>query len=157
MRRLPYAVLVALLLALVAGPSAAAGVTLPPIGTDWDYQLGGARPVPARVGIVERDRRAEPVSGRYNVCYVNGVQTQPDEKRFWHRHWSLVLKRDGRPAVDSVWGEWLLDIRTERKRAALARILGRWPSGCAADGFDAVEYDNLDSFSLSHGSVTRAD
>ena len=157
MRRLAYVVVVALLLSLVAGPSMAGGVTLPPTGTDWDYQLGGARPVPAQVGIVERDRRAKPVSGTYNICYVNGFQTQSNEKRFWHRHWSLVLKRDGRPVVDSVWGEWLLDLRTRSKRVALATIMGRWTRGCAADGFDAVEYDNLDSFSRSHGLLTRAD
>ena len=35
--------------------------------------------------------------------------------------------------------------------------MGRWTRGCADDGFDAVEYDNLDSFSRSHGLVTRAD
>ncbi len=157
MRRVPYAVLVALLLALVAEPASAATVTLPPTGTDWDYQLGGARPVADQVGIVERDRRAKPVSGRYNVCYVNGFQTQPNEKRFWQRHRSLVLERGGKPVVDSAWGEWLLDIRTSAKRAALARIMGRWTAGCAADGFDGVEYDNLDSFSRSHGLVTRGD
>ncbi len=157
MRSLPYAVLVALLLALVAGPSYAGTVTLPPTGTDWDYQLGGARPVPAHVGIVERDRRAKPVPGKYDICYINGFQTQSNEKRFWRRHWSLVLKRDGRPVVDSVWGEWLLDLRTKAKRTALARIIGRWTAGCAAHGFQAVEYDNLDSFSRSHGLVTRRD
>ncbi len=160
MRRPAYAVLVAVLAvlaALVAAPSVAATVTLPPTGTDWDYQLGGARPVPAHVGIVERDRRARPVAGRYNVCYVNGFQTQSDEKRFWHRHWSLVLKDGGRPVVDSVWGEWLLDIRTRATRAALATVMGRWTARCAADGFDAVECDNLDSFSRSHHLVTRAD
>ncbi len=157
MLRLPYAVLAALLLALVAGPSVAATVTLPPTGTDWDYQLGGARPVPAHVGIVERDRRAKPVQGIYNICYVNGFQTQSNEKRFWHRHWSLVLKRDGKPVVDSVWGEWVLDIRSPAKRAALARIMGRWTAGCATDGFEGVEYDNLDSFGRSHGLVTRSD
>ena len=109
------------LLAVLAGfaaPSYAGGaVTLPPTGTDWDYQLGGARPVPAHVGIVERDRQATPVAGKYNVCYVNGFQTQVEQKRFWHRHhWSLVLKDHGKPVVDSVWGEWLLDIRTPAKR-----------------------------------------
>jgi hypothetical protein len=140
-----------------AAPSYAASVTLPPTGTDWDYQLGGARPVPAHVGIVERDRRAHPAAGRYDVCYVNGFQTQVDERRFWRRHWSLVLKDGGRPVVDSGWGEWLLDIRTPRKRGALARIVGRWTTRCAADGFDAVEYDNLDSFSRSHHLVTRAE
>jgi hypothetical protein len=155
---LPRAALLALLLALVAGPSYAGTTrTLPPTGVDWDYQLGGSRPVPAHVGIVERDRRAHPVSGKYDICYVNGFQTQADEKRFWRRHWSLVLKHNGRPVVDSVWGEWLLDLRTTGKRAALARIMGRWTARCAEDGFDAVEYDNLDSFSRSHRLVTRAD
>jgi hypothetical protein len=101
------AVLLTLLLALVAfpaAPAAAATVTLPPTGTDWDYQLGGTRPVPDHVGIVERDRRATPHAGTYDICYVNGFQTQADEKAFWHRHWSLVLKRDGKPVVDLVWG-----------------------------------------------------
>jgi hypothetical protein len=153
-------VLLILLLVLVAGPAApasAATVTLPPTGTDWDYQLGGSRPVPAHVGIVERDRRATPIAGKYNVCYVNGFQTQANEKKFWHRHWSLVLKRDGKPVVDSVWGEWLLDLRTPAKRADLARIMGRWTDRCAADGFDAVEYDNLDSYTRSHHLLSAAD
>ena len=123
------------LLAVLAGfaaPSYAGGaVTLPPTGTDWDYQLGGARPVPAHVGIVERDRLASPVAGKYNVCYVNGFQTQVEQKRFWHRHWSLVLKDHGKPVVDSVWGEWLLDTRTPAKRTALAAIMGRWTDRCA--------------------------
>src|SRR3954452_19082589 len=122
-----YAVLVALVVALLAAspfsPSYAATRTLPPVGTDWDYQLGGSRPVPAHVGIVERDRLAKPVSGKYNVCYVNGFQTQVEQKRFWRRHhWSLVLKDHGKAVVDSVWGEWLLDTRTSAKRHALARI-----------------------------------
>jgi hypothetical protein len=149
------------LLVLVAVPSAPAtagtAIALPPTGTDWDYQLGAKRPVPDHVGIVERDRRATPVAGAYNICYVNGFQTQADEKAFWHRHWSLVLKRDGKPVVDSGWGEWLLDIGTPAKRADLARIMGRWTRGCADDGYNAVEYDNLDSFTRSHQLLTSAD
>jgi hypothetical protein len=159
--RTAYAVLAALAALLVAGPSYAvtntASITMPPTGTDWDYQLGGNRPVPAHVGIVERDRTAAPVSGKYNVCYVNGFQTQAEQKKFWHRHWSLVLKDSGRPVVDSVWGEWLLDTRTHAKRHALAKIMGGWTQRCARDGFRAVEYDNLDSFSRSHHLLTRAD
>jgi hypothetical protein len=155
------AVLLLLVLAstigLVAPAYAGRPITLPPAGTDWDYQLGGARAVPDHVGIVERDRHASPVTGRYNICYVNGFQTQAEQKRFWHRHWRLVLKDDGRPVVDSVWGEWLLDTRTSAKRRALARIMGRWTDRCASDGFDAVEYDNLDSFSRSHHLLTRKD
>ena len=67
-----------------------------PTGTDVDYQLGGNRSVPDNVGIVVRDREAAPAAGRYNVCYVNGFQTQPNERPFWRRHWDLVLKHDGK-------------------------------------------------------------
>jgi hypothetical protein len=153
----PLAVLT-VLTALLAPAYAGASIQLPPTGTDWDYQLGGARPVPAHVGIVERDRLAKPVSGKYNVCYVNGFQTQVEQKRFWRRHhWSLVLKDHGKAVVDSVWGEWLLDTRTSAKRHALAAIMGRWTDRCASDGFDAVEYDNLDSFGRSHHLLTHRD
>jgi len=42
----------------------------------------------------------------------------------------LALRRGGgRPVVDSAWGEWLLNIRTPRKRVRLARIVGRPTSG----------------------------
>ena len=130
---------------------------LPAADADWDYQLGGAVAPADDVGTVVRDRRAEPLEGAYSICYVNGFQTQPDEKRFWRARWDLVLKKGGEPVVDSAWGEWLLDIRTERKRQRLAAIVGRWTAGCAADGYDAVELDNLDSFSRSRGMVSAAD
>ncbi|QBR91700.1 endo alpha-1,4 polygalactosaminidase [Nocardioides euryhalodurans] len=152
-------VLLLLLPVLVATP-AVAGTTEPvppPAGVPWDYQIGGVRAVPDEVGIVVRDRRAEPVPDRYNVCYVNGFQTQPDERRFWRGHWRLVLKKHGEPVVDGAWGEWLLDIGSPAKRRALARIVGRWTDRCAADGYDAVELDNLDSFSRSRGLLTRGD
>jgi hypothetical protein len=145
-----------LVLLLVPAPALAA-YELPPTGTDFDYQLGGDATPPGNVGMVVRDRTSAPADGLYNVCYVNGFQTQPDQKRFWHRHWRLVLKREGKPVVDSAWGEWLLDIRTHAKRKALARIMGRWTRGCAADGYAGVEYDNLDSFSRSHGLISRGD
>jgi hypothetical protein len=159
-RRSLRAVLPALVLLLVGllAPAYAGGRALPPTGTDWDYQLGGTRPVPDHVGIVERDRTAKPLPGTYDICYVNGFQTQVEQKRLWRdRHWSLVLKDHGMAVVDSVWGEWLLDTRTAAKRHALAKIMGRWTDRCAADGFDAVEYDNLDSFSRSHHLLTKGD
>jgi hypothetical protein len=147
-----------LLVGLLVPAAAQKAVTLPPGGVDWDYQLGGARPVPHHVGVVERDRHASPVSGKYNICYVNGFQTQVEQRRFWRRHhWRLVLKDDGKPVVDSVWGEWLLDTRSFAKRKALAAIMARWTARCATDGFDAVEYDNLDSFSRSHHLISRSD
>jgi hypothetical protein len=149
--------IVFLLLATLVAPAYAGEPTPPPAGTDFDYQLGGNRPVPGRVGIVVRDRNAAPAAGRYSVCYVNGFQTQPDERRFWRKHWRLVLKRNGQPVVDDAWGEWLLDIRTPTRRRKLARIVGRWINGCAADGFAGVEFDNLDSFARSRGLLDRRD
>ena len=130
---------------------------LPPDDVDWDYQLGGSVAPGEGVGTVVRDRRAEAFAQGYSICYVNGFQTQPDEKRFWRKHWDLVLTRGGDPVVDSAWGEWLLDIRTDRKRQRLAAIVGRWTAGCAAEGHDAVELDNLDSFSRSRGLISAAD
>lgn len=142
--------------ALAAATTAYAGAPKPlPVGTDVDYQLGGARWMPRHVGIVVRDRRAKPQPGRYNVCYVNGFQTQADERAFWKRHLDLVLKKDGRPVVDEAWNEWLLDIRTPAKRRRLTRIVGGWTRRCARDGFEAVEFDNLDSFTRSHGLLSR--
>jgi hypothetical protein len=132
--------------------------SLPPVGVDWDYQLGGAAEAAPGVGIVVRDREAAPLGKGYDVCYVNGFQTQPDERAFWRSEarWPLVLKRAGRPVVDTAWGEWLLDIRTDANRRRLARIVGGWVDRCADDGYDAVELDNLDSFSRSHGLLTAA-
>ena len=148
-------VLALVLLSVALAAPVAADVDRPPVETDVDYQLGGVKAMPAHVGILVRDRRAAPADGRYNVCYVNGFQTQPDERRFWKKRMRLVLRHDGRPVVDDAWGEWLLDLRTKAKRRSLARIVGRWTERCAADGFDGVEYDNLDSFTRSHGLLKR--
>ncbi len=95
-----------------------------PTGTDVDYQLGGAVDRPDHVGIIARDRTEEPAQGRYNICYVNGFQTQPDAKKFWRAREGLLLHRKGRLVVDGQWGEWLLDVRTKAKRKRLARIVG---------------------------------
>jgi hypothetical protein len=153
MRRWCVAVLVALV-ALGVVPAEAAIRPLP-TGTDVDYQLGGSRGVPERVGVVVRDRASTPLPGHYNVCYVNGFQTQAAERSFWRTRMRLVLRRGGRPMVDAAWGEWLLDVRTPRKRARLARIVGAWTRGCAAKGFDAVEFDNLDSYTRSRRMIRR--
>ena len=127
-----------------------------PGDTDVDYQLGGAVEAPDHVGIVVRDREAEPQAGRFNVCYVNGFQTQPDDKAFWRKRPGLVLRdRSGAPVVDEAWGELLLDLRTREKRTRIARIVTRWTKGCAKDGYDAVEFDNLDSFTRSGGLLKR--
>jgi hypothetical protein len=153
-RRLLTLALTAVLLLAVAGPASAREPL--PVGTHVDYQLGGVRPVPRSVGIVVRDRLAPPIPRRYNVCYVNGFQTQADERGFWERHPALVLRRNGKRVVDSAWGEWLLDIRTPQKRSQLAAIVRTWTRTCLHQGYDAVEYDNLDSYTRSRGLIRRS-
>ncbi len=153
-------------LVLLAAPAVGAPPGLPlrdyavtplPSDSDVDYQLGGAVDRPANVGIIARDRTEAPAPGRYNICYVNGYQTQESEKGFWKRHRHLLLHRaDGTLVVDEAWGEWLFDIRTSGTRPKLAEIVGHWISGCARDGFDAVEFDNFDSFTRSERLMTRA-
>ena len=75
-------------------PASGQGPEPLPRGTDVDYQLGGAAEPADNVGIVVRDRNASPVAGRYNICYVNGFQTQPDERAFWrHRTGPRAARR----------------------------------------------------------------
>lgn len=132
---------------------------LPPANAALDYQLGGAYPPPAGVGIVSRDRTASPAPGLYNVCYVNGFQIQPDEEAFWMTEHPELILRDagGAPVIDPDWDEMLIDVRTPEKRAAVAAIVGGWIDGCADAGFDAIEIDNLDTFSRSMGLIAEND
>ncbi|MGK2875930.1 MAG: endo alpha-1,4 polygalactosaminidase [Nocardioides sp.] len=142
--------------ASVGAADGAADVTEIPADFDVDYQLGGTNDdLPADVGIVVRDRTESPRDGAFNVCYVNGFQAQPDARKFWRHHWRLVLKKNGKPVTDTAWHEWLLDTRTPARRTALGRILGGWIDGCAEEGFDAVEFDNLDSFTRSRKMISR--
>jgi hypothetical protein len=152
---------VVLVLALVTGSGRAAGspaVTPPPPGGAFSYQIGGAFPPAPGVTIVDRDRRDAPARGAYGVCYVNAFQVQPDERAWWRaRHPTLLLTRHGRPVVDRNWNEQLLDTSTAAKRRALARVVGGWMAGCVRAGYRAVEPDNLDSWTRSHGALTVRD
>ena len=135
-----------------------AGVALPPAAGVADYQLGGAYEPTANVQIVTRDRSERPAPGRYNICYVNAFQTQPDELDFWKSdHPSLLLHHNGELLIDEGWpDEVLLDIRTAAKRQEGATIIGSWFDGCAKDGFDAVEPDNLDAWTRSNGLIAES-
>ncbi|MEO9138133.1 MAG: endo alpha-1,4 polygalactosaminidase [Jatrophihabitans sp.] len=150
------------LAACTSGPTAGAAprLTLPPKAGVFDYQIGGAyRPI-AAVRIVDRDRFDPPAKGRYNICYINAFQTQPEEKNFWtSRHSNLLLRVAGRFVHDPNWpGEYILDTSTDAKRTSLLTIVGSWIDGCARNGYDAVEADNLDSWTRRgvHGAITRA-
>ncbi|NUR59121.1 MAG: hypothetical protein HOV87_10685 [Catenulispora sp.] len=131
-------------------------VTMPPTGVQWDYQIGGAYTPPPGVRVVSRDRSASPAPGLYSICYVNAFQAQPDATDWWRtNHPDLLLKTaSGEPVIDENWNEQLLDVSTDAKRAALAKIVGGWIDDCAAKGFQAVEPDNLDSYSRSQGLLT---
>ena len=59
--------------------------------------------------------------------------------------------------IDAAWNEIVLDISTPAKRRALAAIVGRWIDGCRRAGFQAIEPDNLDSYTRSRGALTAAD
>ncbi|MFD4630861.1 endo alpha-1,4 polygalactosaminidase [Streptomyces sp. NPDC058284] len=136
-------------------------VRQPPVDAAFDYQLGGPYPPGPKVRAVSRDRTAEPVPGRYNICYVNAFQAQPGKEAtsWWkHEHPTLLLRDDeGETVVDEDWDEPLLDISTPKKRTALADIVGKWIDGCAKAGFDAVEPDNLDSYERSDDLLTPDD
>lgn len=142
----------------VAFAANAESLTLPPANGKFDYQIGGAYPPAADVAIVDRDRLASPEPGKYNVCYINGFQTQPDDKQWWaNNHPDLLVKKNGQYVVDPNWpDEYILDTSTDVKRGALLAIIGPWIDKCAQDGFDAVEPDNLDSWTRSKKVLTMA-
>lgn len=145
--------------AAVAPAAHAAPLRLPPAGAGLDYQLGGAYPPPPGVTTVERDRTAPPARVGYDICYVNGFQTQPeDSQQFAERHPDLVVRSGGQPLADPGWpDEFLFDTSTALTRDALATVVTPWIDGCRASGFDAVEIDNLDSYTRSGGVLSAAD
>lgn len=146
----------ALLLALIPLAAGAGEITLPPVGATPDYQLGGAYAPPPGVGAVGRDRSDLPAPGIYSICYVNGFQTQPGEAGLWPAE---LLLQDGQgPIVDPDWpDELILDTSTPAKRAAIFTIVQPWIEGCAASGFQAIEFDNLDSWTRFPAWLAFAD
>jgi len=138
-----------------------AGVPLPPAGAGFDYQLGGGYALSDGVTVVARDSTDDPVGGSvYDICYVNGFQTQPGEGEHWvDEHPDLVLRdADGAPFVDPGWpDEFLLDTSSAAKRERIAALLGTVVASCLTSGFDAVEIDNLDSYSRSGGALSLDD
>ncbi|WP_460752727.1 endo alpha-1,4 polygalactosaminidase [Myceligenerans cantabricum] len=136
---------------------------LPPTGGSFDYQLGAAYVPDGGLDVVVRDATADPLPGAYNVCYVNGFQTQPGEADLWTgRNEDLLLHdADGRLVIDPDWpDEFVLDPSTQQRRDGIVAVLGPVITGCADDGFDAVEIDNLDTFTRyddpATGLVERA-
>jgi len=133
-------------------------IALPPANASLDYQLGGAYPPGPDVAVLSRDRIATPEPDRYNICYINGFQSQPDEASLWlDEHPDLLLRDDtGTPLIDPEWpDEYILDISTPANRAQLTDIVGAWIDGCATSGFQAVEIDNLDTYTRFADRLTE--
>lgn len=129
----------------------------PPTGASPDYQLGGSYAPDARVSAVARDRTEAPLDGAYSICYVNGFQTQPDDLDRWPET-ALLRDDDGEIRFDPDWpDEALLDTSSDAQRDAILGIVSEWINGCASDGYDAVEFDNLDSYTRSNGALTLDD
>lgn len=139
------------------GGAGGTGLRLPEADSPFDYQLGGGYTPPDGVRIVTRDREDSPAPGLYNICYVNGFQTQPQDNDEWLSERAELILHDeqGEPVFDEDWGEYLFDTRTTEQQLALLDTVGDWVAGCANDGFDAVEIDNLDSYSRSGGLLTE--
>ncbi|WP_298255185.1 endo alpha-1,4 polygalactosaminidase [uncultured Arthrobacter sp.] len=128
-----------------------------PAGARLDYQLGGAYEPATGVQVVVRDVSDPPAADLYSVCYLNGFQTQPEESASWGAD-GLVLLVDGVPLADPEWpDEFLLDTSTADQRTAIAERIGVGLQECADKGYEAVELDNLDSYTRSDGLLTLPD
>lgn len=156
--RMPLAAALAaaslLALAACVAPPASPSFELPPTEGVFDYQLGGAADRidagegPAAIDVVVRDAAMPPLEGAYSVCYVNGFQTQPGEEAAWLARDELLLDDgSGGFAIDPAWpDEYVLDPSTEPQRAGILELVAPVIDGCAVAGFDAVEIDNLDTW-----------
>jgi hypothetical protein len=130
-------------------PAAASWVSLP-VNAPFDYQIGGDYEPPVGVEVVARDWFAgTPLANGCSICYVNAFQTQPDEDGIdrpdERSNWpdELVLGGLGDPS----WrGEYLIDLSTAASRRAAAEWVEQMIQVCDDKGFDAVEFDNLDSW-----------
>jgi hypothetical protein len=114
-------------------------VPLPPVAP-FDYQLADDLPLPEGVRVVMRDwQDGTPAEGgAYNVCYVNAFQSQPEVE------WPPQLVST---VEDPEWsGEFVIDLSTPDNRSLAAATVEGMVDRCAAKGFDAVEFDNLDTF-----------
>lgn len=128
-----------------------------PRDATFDYQLGGGYPPADDVTVVVRDRSDTPEDGLYSICYLNAFQTQPDELGDWPSD-AVLVDDSGLPVRDPDWpDEALLDIASPAGQKIVVTTVGEWIRQCAADGFDAVEFDNLDSFTRAGGRISVDD
>jgi hypothetical protein len=138
-------------------PTPCDGCYVPPTDVDWQYQLRSA-PDPARpfeLWIVDMfDTDPEVVSdlhatGGHVACYISAGSWEdwrPDAADFPDH----VLGRE----LEGWPGERWLDVRALDD---LAPIMGARLDACAAKGFDAVDFDNVNGYSNRTGFALTAD
>ncbi|PPF43659.1 hypothetical protein C5B85_13015 [Pseudoclavibacter sp. AY1F1] len=133
---------------------AVSSLALPPTAGTFDYQLGEPYEIEGGIDVVARDSSAAPEPGAYSICYVNGFQTQPGESAEWLAERPDLLLQDssGEPVIDPDWpDEYVLDPSTSEQRDGILEVISPIIAGCAESGFDAVEIDNLDTFTRFDG------
>jgi hypothetical protein len=147
---------------LVAAPHSPASSAAPvgakfvvfPAGAIPDYQLGDPYDPPPGVTVVTRDSTQPVAAGMYSICYINGFQTQPGAT--WPG--SLLIQNGDGLLVDPNWpDEHIIDISTSAKRTAAASRQFASIDACAAAGYVAVEFDNLDSYTRSANQLSLDD
>lgn len=110
----------------------------------FDIDLYGPSGAPNHAAVAAIHR-----AGGYVICYVDAgtwENWRPDARRFAA---ALLGRSNGWP------GERWLDVR---RRAVLLGIMAQRVARCAAAGFDAVEFDNVDGYSNATGfAITAAD
>jgi hypothetical protein len=141
-----------------AGLADQSSVSLPPVPGRFSYQISGSYPPPGGVSIVDRDHTEAADPTRFSICYVNAYQVQADAVGWWTAQHRDLLLRDaaGRLVIDEQWDEPLLDVSTPGRRTAVLEVVGGWIDECARRGYRAVEADNLDSYTRSHGLLSAA-
>ncbi|KAJ6500958.1 hypothetical protein C8R45DRAFT_925446 [Mycena sanguinolenta] len=82
--------------------------------------IGGAYTPAADIAVVTRDNSTSPVPKKCNICYIPG------------------------PC------KYFLNTRTDTNHQALDTIINGWIDTCHLKGFNAIEPDNLDTFSRSN-------
>ncbi|KAF7303623.1 Glyco-hydro-114 domain-containing protein [Mycena indigotica] len=134
------------------------GITLFDPAGDFDYQIGGSFTPASSVTTVSRDKDDSPAPGLYNICYINAFQSQDgDDKTWWEQNAAnLLLQKNGKLVIDPDWDEYIFNTTTAANRNALAVIVEPWIDECASKGFNAIEPDNLDTYTR-FSQLTKAD
>jgi hypothetical protein len=149
MRR--YQLVAALVLVVGLSSSAHAAVWKPKPGVSWQWQLQGTIDTSVKAHVYDIDgfdnskKLVEKLhdKGRRVVCYISAGSWEN-----WRRDADDFPGKVLGNKLDGWAGERWLDIR---ERDILRPIMRERIEMCAAKGFDAMEFDNVDGYSNSSG------